>query len=94
MNSKLYGPRPQVTHISGAAQCRRGLPSASTAIQSGCAVAHVVVGRVRVGARDDDHAELAAAGDQFAERIAVAQPTRCGGGTGSSSDSRPRSRRR
>jgi hypothetical protein len=37
MKSKLYGPRAQVTHISGEAQCRRGFPSASTAIQSGCA---------------------------------------------------------
>ena len=35
---------------------------------------HIVIGGVRVGARDDDHAELAAAGDEFAEHIAVAQP--------------------
>ena len=74
MKSKLYGPNAQVTHISGEAQCRRGWPSASTAIQSGCACADVVVGRVRVGPRDDDHAELPAARDQLAERIAVAQP--------------------
>src|SRR5258708_5877841 len=36
--------------------------------------ADVVVGRVWVGAREDDHAELAAARDQIAERIAVGQP--------------------
>jgi len=35
MNSKLYGPSAQVTHISGDAQCRRGVPSALTWIQSG-----------------------------------------------------------
>ena len=34
----------------------------------------VVVGGVRIGARDDDHAELAAAGDQIAKRIAVTEP--------------------
>ena len=37
MNSKLYGPRQHVTHNSGSAQCLRFLPSALTAIQSGCA---------------------------------------------------------
>ena len=34
----------------------------------------VVVGRVRIGARDHDHAEFAAARDEFAEHIAVAEP--------------------
>src|ERR1035438_498639 len=53
MNSKLYGPKPQVTHISGEAQWRRGLPSAVTAIQSGCAAltsspAHVESAALRV----------------------------------------------
>src|SRR5437773_4016527 len=37
-------------------------------------VAHVIVRGVRVGARDDDHAELAAAGDKFAERIGITEP--------------------
>ena len=74
MNSKLYGPRAQVTHISGEAQWRRGCPAASTAIQSGWASLDVVVGGVRVGPREHDHAELAAALDQLAERVAVAQP--------------------
>ena len=35
---------------------------------------HVVAHGVRIGARDDVHAERAAAGDQRAERIARAQP--------------------
>ena len=35
---------------------------------------HIVVGRVRVSARNDDHAQLPAARDQVAKRIAVAQP--------------------
>ena len=36
--------------------------------------AHVIVRGVRVSARDDDHAELAAAGDKFAERIGITKP--------------------
>ena len=35
---------------------------------------HVVVGGMRVGADEHDHAQLAAARDQFAEHVAVAQP--------------------
>jgi hypothetical protein len=55
---------------------------------------HVVVGRVRIGARDDDHAELAAAGDQFAEGIA--SPSHCAAMmqrtlVGNSATHRPRS---
>ena len=34
----------------------------------------IVVSRMRVRARDHDHAELAAARDEFAERIAIAEP--------------------
>ena len=37
-------------------------------------VAHVIVRGVRVGARDDNHAELAAASDKLAERIGIAEP--------------------
>src|SRR6266516_3314075 len=37
-------------------------------------VAYVIVRGVRVGARDYDHAELAAAGDKFAERIGITDP--------------------
>ena len=40
----------------------------------GVCLLDVVIGRVRVGPRDDGHAQLAAAGDQVAERVAVAQP--------------------
>ena len=40
----------------------------------GVRLLHVVVRRVRIGARDDDHAELATAGHEIAERIAVAEP--------------------
>ena len=70
MNSKLYGPSAQVTHISGEAQWRRGWPSALTWIQSGCArcaSSYVACGSVRA---IDDHAELAAACDEFAEGVA------------------------
>ena len=74
MNSKLYGPSAQVTHISGDDQCRRGFPFASTAIQSGCAAFSVVVCRVRVGPDQHRHAQLAAARHQFAEHIPVAKP--------------------
>lgn len=35
---------------------------------------HVIVGRVRVGAGDDDHAQFTAAGDDFAEGIGLAKP--------------------
>ena len=35
---------------------------------------HVVARRVRIGSRDDLHAERAAARDERAERIAVAEP--------------------
>ena len=37
-------------------------------------VVHVLVSGVRVRARDDDHAQLPAAGHQLAERIGAAQP--------------------
>ena len=94
MKSKLYGPRAQVTHISGEAQCRRGWPSASTAIQSGWALADVVVGGVRIGAHQDDHAQLAAASDQFPKDVAVAQPAAAMVKRNLALDSRPRSPRR
>ena len=35
---------------------------------------HVVVGRVRIGAADDDHTQPAAAGNEFAEEVAIAKP--------------------
>ena len=35
---------------------------------------HVVVGRVRIRARDHDHSELAAAGDELAEHVPLAEP--------------------
>ena len=93
MNSKLYGPRAQVTHISGEAQWRRGLPSRVDGDPVGVRLADVVVGRVRVGAREHDHAELAAALDQLAERVAVAEE-RLRWWSGTSVGSRRRSRRR
>ena len=34
----------------------------------------VIVGRVRIGAHDDDHAEFAATSDEFAEHVAIAEP--------------------
>jgi hypothetical protein len=37
-------------------------------------IVDVVIGRVRVGPRDDDHAEIPTALDQLAERVAVAEP--------------------
>ena len=40
----------------------------------GMRLLRVVIGGVRIGARDDDHPELAAAGDEFAEHIALAEP--------------------
>ena len=55
---------------------------------------HVVVGRVRVGAGDDDHAEPAAAGDQLAEHVAVAEPRAAVVEGDLRSGSRRRSRRR
>ena len=74
MNSKLYGPSAQVTHSSGIAQCRRFLPVGVHRDPVRVRVVHVLVDRVRIGARDDDHVQLAAAGHQVAERVAVAQP--------------------
>ena len=74
MNSKLYGPSAQVTHISGEAQCRRLLPGGIDGDPVGVGLFDVVVGRVRVGPRDHDHAQLAAAGDQVAEGVAIAEP--------------------
>ena len=59
----------------------------------GMRVADVVVGRVRVGPRQHDHAELPAARDQLAERSRDRPATGCGGGTGPRSGSRRRSRR-
>ena len=94
MNSKLYGPRAQVTHISGEAQWRRGLPVGVDGDPVGVRLVDVVVGRVRVGAREDDHAELAAAGDQLAERVAVAQPAAAVVERNLAWGSRRRSRRR
>ncbi len=74
MNSKLYGPRAQVTHISGeSAQWRRGFPPASTAIPVGVRRARrrrSRAGRSRAG---PDHAEFPAAFDQLTERVAVAE---------------------
>ena len=62
---------PQLGHGTG---WRRLLPSASTAIQSGWASIDILVGGVRIGAGDHDHVELAAAGDQLAEGVAIAEP--------------------
>ena len=63
-----------MTHSSGIAQWRRFLPVGVDRDPVGMRVVDVLVGGVRIGARDHDHAELAAAGHQVAERIAVAQP--------------------
>ena len=63
-----------MTHSSGIAQWRRLLAVGIHRDPVGMRVVHVLVGGVRIGARDDDHAELAASGHQFAERIAVAEP--------------------
>ena len=73
MKSKLYGPSAQVTHISGEAQCRRAAARGVDGDPIGVGFVDVVVGRMRVGPREDDHSELAAARDQLAERVAVAQ---------------------
>jgi hypothetical protein len=59
---------------SGMAQWRRFWPAASTAIQSGCCVADILVCGVRIGARHHHHAQFPAARRQFAERVAAAQP--------------------
>ena len=63
-----------MTHISGEAQWRRGRPSRVHRDPVRVRRLHVVVGGVRVGAGDDDHAEPPAAGDELAEHVAVAQP--------------------
>ena len=75
MNSKLYGPSAQVTHSSGEAQCRRFFAVGVHRDPVRVRVVYVLVDGVRIGARDHDHAQLAAARDQFAERIACPPST-------------------
>ena len=55
---------------------------------------HIVVGRVRVSAGDDDHAQLAAARDELAKDDRGRPAMRCGDGTEPWSGNRPRTRRR
>ena len=57
-------------------------------------LSHVVTDRMRIRARDDAHAELAAAGDKVAERIGLAEPGSCDGAAAPSSGSRRRCRQR
>ena len=73
MNSKLHGPSAQVIHRSGLAQWRRGCPSASAAIQSGCAGARVIVRGMR-SPRDHGACQRRQPRTSVAERVAPVQP--------------------
>ena len=63
-----------MTHSSGLAQCRSGSPVLVDRNPVRMRLPHVVADRVRIGARDDAHAERAAAGDERAERIRLTEP--------------------
>ena len=63
-----------MTHISGEDQWRRGLPLCVDGDPVGMRGFGVVVGGVGVGADEDGHVVFAAAGDEFAEDVAVVEP--------------------